>query len=170
MANQPPVSTRGVAVVKARNANVVVEILNPVASQGGIILPAKLREQVRTALVVSVGDGILSLNGERKPINLRKGDIVAMRPGRGVPFEADGRVYVVVDQAEIPVVFTTESGDVLTDPAAVDPLMVRRAGGAVPQEMGVEAGARETESADAIPENPADAEREDDDGSAVSED
>lgn len=158
----PPVRTRGSAVPKARNSNVVLELLKPVQSAGGIILPGREQERVRMGLVVAVGEGILCMTGDRVPVTLAKGDLVAIRPGRGLPFSAGGRVYVVVDQAEIPVVFTTEDGRQLTDPGEVDPAVVRKTADADRSAFAVEDGDRATESADAVPADPADANRPDD--------
>lgn len=150
------VGTRDVAVIKARGANVVVEILSATASSGGIILPTKHEERVRTGLVVAVGDGILALSGDRVPINLRVGDVVALRPGRGLPVVLGGRPYLVLDQAEIPVVFTTPDGGTLSDHDAVDPSVRRRPASAVDKSGSVDDGEPKTESLDARCEHPVD--------------
>lgn len=145
---EAPVETRGKAVVHARNSNIVVELLTPVKSAGGLILPGAAMERIRTAMVVSVGDGILCNNGERIAITLRVGDLVALRPGRGMPFPCGGRHYLVVDQAEIPVVYRAEDGGILTDVAKVDPLTIRRSANADLDEASTVDGTKATESVD----------------------
>lgn len=160
METTPSVVARSDAVIHARNAFIVVEVMMPSRSAGGIILPT-VQEKNRLAIVHSVGDGVLCLDGHREPISLRVGDTILLRPGRGTQFTANGKTYCVLDQAEIPVVFKATDGGQLADPDTVDPTVVRVSSAAAkPATMQPEAsrddGMPNTESHDGQPSDDAD--------------
>lgn len=80
-----------------RNDNVLVQLdAKQEKTAGGIFLASKDQKEENVATVLAVGVGRLTINGERVPINLKKGDRVLLFEfaGQLVGPEAD-RIYLV---------------------------------------------------------------------------
>ncbi len=96
----------------ARNDQVIVKPLpnEEEMSHGGIIMPNTMHT-MPLATVVDVGPGGITSGGERIAINLRKGDVVGMRPGSGHMFVLGGAQYATLSETDVCFVVTENKPD-----------------------------------------------------------
>lgn len=69
-------------------------------SKGGILLPTVAQEKSQIATVVAVGEGGTA-DGKEVKMMVKKGDEVLFSKYAGVEVEENGKMYVIVRQADI---------------------------------------------------------------------
>ncbi|MBV8694384.1 MAG: co-chaperone GroES [Chloroflexi bacterium] len=70
-------------------------------TRSGIVLPDTAKEKPQEGIVIAVGGGRLLDNGERAPIDVRKGDRVLFAKYGGTEFKLDGEEYLVLKESDI---------------------------------------------------------------------
>ena len=89
-------------MLKPLSDRIIVKLIEEKEAKGGLWVPDKAKSTLAYGKVLAVGPGRLNSNGERTPMVLKKGDMVAFRPT-----PAD---FAIVDGEEI---LTMYEGDVL---------------------------------------------------------
>lgn len=78
------------------------EEVNEAKTIGGIIIPDSVRsEDVKTALVVAVGDGLFTNNGVMIPMTVKTGDTVIYPPFVGTEVTLSGEKYLLMRESEL---------------------------------------------------------------------
>jgi chaperonin GroES len=87
--------------IKVQGARVLV--LQDPAEQtiNGIILPEQSQQKHKVGTVVAVGNGLMTFNGERIPMEVEVGDRVVWADLGGVPVQVDDTEYLVINQNHI---------------------------------------------------------------------
>lgn len=70
-------------------------------SAGGILIPDSAAEKPSTGKVIAVGTGKLLDNGEVRPLDVKKGDVVLFGKYSGSETEVEGEKYLVLREDEI---------------------------------------------------------------------
>ena len=78
-----------------------IVLVLPIDSQGettngGIIMPGKMKERPVTGTVVAVGEGVKMEDGNRFPMSLHVGDIVVFPAKSGDTLYLDGLTYIAI--------------------------------------------------------------------------
>ena len=68
---------------------------------GGIVLPDSAKEKPKRGTVLGVGDGKLMDTGERKPLQLKKGNQVLFTSYAGTEIKVDGEEMLIMDEGDI---------------------------------------------------------------------
>jgi len=68
---------------------------------GGIVLPDTAKEKPKRGKVLSVGDGRLLDTGERKPLQVKKGDQVLFSSYAGTEVKVEGEEMIIMDESDI---------------------------------------------------------------------
>lgn len=68
---------------------------------GGIVLPDSAKEKPKKGTIVNVGEGRLLEGGQRKSLQVRKGDKVIFSSYAGTEFKINGEEVLVLDEGEI---------------------------------------------------------------------
>ena len=69
---------------------------------GGIIIPDSVRnEDVKTATVAAVGDGLFTNNGVMIPMTVKTGDTVIYPPFMGTEVTLSGEKYLLMRESEL---------------------------------------------------------------------
>ncbi len=68
---------------------------------GGIVLPDTAKEKPKRGTVLSVGDGKLLDTGERKPLQVKKGDQVLFTSYAGTEVKVSGEEMIIMDESDI---------------------------------------------------------------------
>jgi chaperonin GroES len=69
--------------------------------RGGIIIPDTAKEKPQEAEVVAVGPGKLNDEGNRSPMDVKKGDRILMGKYSGSEVKIEGEDYVILREDEI---------------------------------------------------------------------
>ncbi len=82
---------------------VLIEVLEAEEkTKGGIVLPDTAKERPQQGKVVAVGKGKLLENGEVKPLEVKKGDIVVFSKYAGTEVRTkDGDEYLILREDDI---------------------------------------------------------------------
>ena len=91
MANIRPVGDRVVVKPAAREE----------VTKSGIVIPDTAKEKPQEGVVIEVGNGRLLDNGDRSPIDVKKGDRVLFAKYGGTEFKLDGEEYLVLKENDI---------------------------------------------------------------------
>lgn len=70
-------------------------------TKSGIVLPDTAKEKPQKGEVIAVGQGKLLENGQRVPIDLKKGDKVFFSKYAGNEFKMDDEEYLILREADI---------------------------------------------------------------------
>ena len=70
-------------------------------TKSGIVLPDTAKEKPRRGKVLSVGEGKRLDNGERAPVNVRKGDEVIFASYAGTEIKLDGEELMIMSEDDI---------------------------------------------------------------------
>lgn len=84
--------------------NVLVEVFEKVESKtkSGIIIPTSSNEKSNFGLVVAVGTGTLSSNGERCALSIKPGDKIIFKEYAGTKIsEEHGKKYLMMKESDI---------------------------------------------------------------------
>ncbi len=68
---------------------------------GGIVLPDTAKEKPQRGNVVSVGEGKMLEDGTRRPVQVKKGDLVLFTSYAGSDIKVDGKEYLIMDESDI---------------------------------------------------------------------
>jgi chaperonin GroES len=68
---------------------------------GGIVLPDTAKEKPKRGTVLGVGDGKLLDTGERKPLQIKKGDQVLFTSYAGTEIKVSGQEMIIMDEGDI---------------------------------------------------------------------
>ena len=68
---------------------------------GGIVLPDTAKEKPQRGSVVNVGEGKLLEDGTRRPVQVKKGDLVLFTSYAGNEIKVDGKEYLIMDESDI---------------------------------------------------------------------
>jgi chaperonin GroES len=69
--------------------------------RGGIIIPDSAKEKPQEAEVIAVGPGKVQENGQRSPMDVKKGDRVLIGKYSGSDIKIDDNEYVILREDEI---------------------------------------------------------------------
>lgn len=95
--------------IKPTGARVIIEVAKKEeVTAGGIIIPEKAQEETYMGTVVAVGPGMRLDNGTHFPMECKVGDKILYTRFAGVPFEHDGKEYMVINEAHILAIFPKE--------------------------------------------------------------
>jgi chaperonin GroES len=67
----------------------------------GIVLPDTAKEKPQMAEVVAVGEGKLSDDGERVPVEVSEGDRIVFAKYSGTEIKLDDQEYMILDSEDI---------------------------------------------------------------------
>ena len=70
-------------------------------SDGGIIIPDTAKEKPSRGKVVAVGPGAIQENGERTPMEVKKGDEVLFGKYAGTEVKVDGEELAIMRESDI---------------------------------------------------------------------
>ena len=68
---------------------------------GGIVLPDSAKEKPKRGTIMSVGEGRLLDTGNRKPLQVKKGDRVLFTSYAGTEVKVDGEEVIIMDESDI---------------------------------------------------------------------
>ena len=68
---------------------------------GGIVLPDSAKEKPKRGTVMSVGEGKLLDTGNRKALQVKKGDQVLFTSYAGTEVKVDGEEVIIMDESDI---------------------------------------------------------------------
>ena len=80
---------------------VVKPIERETVSKGGIVLPDTVKEKPQEGKVVAVGDGRLSDDGKRLPMDVKKGDIVVYAKYGGTEIKIGDEELIILRESDI---------------------------------------------------------------------
>lgn len=68
---------------------------------GGIVLPDSAKQKPAEGRVLSVGDGRLSKDGNRIPLQVHDGDRIIFSSYAGTEIEVDGQTLLILSESDI---------------------------------------------------------------------
>ena len=68
---------------------------------GGIVLPDTAKEKPQKGKIVGVGEGKLLEDGTRRPVQVKKGDLVLFTSYAGTEIKVDAKEYLIMDESDI---------------------------------------------------------------------
>lgn len=68
---------------------------------GGIVLPDTAKEKPQRGKIVAVGEGKVLEDGTRRPVQVKKGDLVLFTSYAGSDIKIDGKEYLIMDESDI---------------------------------------------------------------------
>jgi chaperonin GroES len=104
----PPLATAGnrkeeprVKVQPLHDRVVVKRLEQKEQVRGGIIIPDSAKEKPQEAEVIAVGPGKIQDDGQRSPMDVKKGDRVLIGKYSGSDIKIDDEEYVILREDEI---------------------------------------------------------------------
>ena len=80
-------------------------VVKPVAKEevtkGGIVLPDTAKEKPQEGEVVAVGPGRVTEEGNRVPLDVKKGDTIVYPKYSGTELKVDGEEYLIMRESEV---------------------------------------------------------------------
>ncbi|MGI6558703.1 MAG: co-chaperone GroES [Limnochordia bacterium] len=70
-------------------------------TKGGIVLPDTAKEKPQQGEVIAVGPGRVLDNGERVPVDVKKGDMVIFAKYGGTEVKVEGEEYLILRESDI---------------------------------------------------------------------
>ena len=80
---------------------VVKPIERETMSKGGIVLPDTAKEKPQEGKIIAVGDGKISDDGKRIPLDVKVGDIVIYSKYGGTEIKIDGEELMILRESDI---------------------------------------------------------------------
>jgi chaperonin GroES len=80
---------------------VVKPIERETVSKGGIVLPDTVKEKPQEGKVIEVGEGRLSDDGKRLPMDVKKGDIVIYAKYGGTEIKVGDEELIILRESDI---------------------------------------------------------------------
>ena len=88
--------------VRPLHDRIIVQRLDEGEQQiGGIIIPDSAREKPQQGKVLAVGDGKITEDGTRIPLDVRSGDLILFGKYSGQDIKLDGEEYLIVKEDEV---------------------------------------------------------------------
>ncbi len=88
--------------LKPLQDKVIVQKLEPEEkTSGGILLPDSTKEKPQEGKVIAVGPGAIDDKGQRKPIDVKEGDLVLYAKYSGNEVKIDGQEYLILSDRDI---------------------------------------------------------------------
>jgi len=88
--------------IKPLDDRVVVEPLEAEKkTEGGIVLPDTAKEKPIKGKVVAVGPGLLSAEGKRQKLSLKKGDLVIFGKFSGTEYKCEGKELLIMKETDV---------------------------------------------------------------------
>jgi chaperonin GroES len=88
--------------VKPLHDRIIVQRLDEGEQQiGGIIIPDSAKEKPMQGKVLAVGDGRITDEGKRIPLDVRAGDLILFGKYSGQEIKLDGTEYLIVKEDEV---------------------------------------------------------------------
>ena len=72
--------------------------------RGGIIIPDSAKEKPQEGEVIAAGDGKILENGQRVPLDVKKGDRILFGKYSGSEIKLEGEEYLIMREDEVQVV------------------------------------------------------------------
>jgi len=90
------------AKIKPLDDRVVVQALEQQEkTAGGIFLPETAKEKPQQGKVIATGPGRVLDNGDRAPMNVKKGDVVLFAKYSGSEVEVDGKELLIMRESDL---------------------------------------------------------------------
>jgi chaperonin GroES len=100
MATKAPSKTAG--KLTPLNDHVIVERIEAQSTtKGGIVLPDTAKEKPKEGLVIAVGEGRLTEDGQRIPVQVKPKDRIIFSSYAGTEVKYGGEDYLIVREDEI---------------------------------------------------------------------
>ena len=88
--------------LKPLHDKVVIQKVEPEEkTSGGILLPDSTKEKPQEGKVIAVGPGAIDDKGQRKPIDVKEGDLVLYAKYSGTELKIDGTEYLILSDRDI---------------------------------------------------------------------
>ena len=88
--------------LKPLGDRIVVEVVEELErTKGGIVLPDTAKEKPQEAEVLAVGPGARNERGERRPLEVNKGDRILFAKYAGSEIKYDGVKYLIMRESDI---------------------------------------------------------------------
>ena len=88
--------------VKPLHDRIIVQRLDEGEQQiGGIIIPDSAKEKPMQGKVLAVGDGRITEDGKRIPLDVRPGNLILFGKYSGQEIKLDGTEYLIVKEDEV---------------------------------------------------------------------
>ena len=88
--------------VKPLHDRIIVQRLEEGEQQiGGIIIPDSAKEKPQQGKVVAVGDGRITEDGKRIPLDVAAGNLILFGKYSGQEIKLDGMQYLIVKEDEV---------------------------------------------------------------------
>ena len=68
---------------------------------GGIVLPDTAKEKPQRGKIVAVGEGKVLEDGTRRPVQVKKGDLVLFTSYAGMDIKIESKEYLIMDESDI---------------------------------------------------------------------
>jgi chaperonin GroES len=90
------------STVRPLEDRILIKPIEPeTKTSSGLFLPETAKERPMQGTVVAVGPGLLLDNGERSPINVKKGDTVVYGKYAGTEIEIKNNKHVIMRESEL---------------------------------------------------------------------
>ena len=90
------------STVRPLEDRILIKPIEPeTKTSSGLFLPETAKERPMQGTVVSVGPGLLLDNGERAPVNVKKGDTVVYGKYAGSEIEIKNNKHVIMRESEL---------------------------------------------------------------------
>jgi chaperonin GroES len=90
------------STVRPLEDRILIKPIEPeTKTASGLFLPETAKERPMQGTVVSVGHGLLLDNGERAPVNVKKGDTVVYGKYAGTEIEIKNTKHVIMRESEL---------------------------------------------------------------------
>ena len=101
MATKAP-SSKSAGKLTPLNDHIIVERLEAQSTtKGGIVLPDTAKEKPKEGLVIAVGEGRLTEDGQRIPVQVKPKDRIIFSSYAGTEVKYGGEDYLIVREDEI---------------------------------------------------------------------
>ena len=90
------------STVRPLEDRILIKPIEPeTKTASGLFLPETAKERPMQGTVVAVGPGLLLDNGERAPVNVKKGDTVVYGKYAGTEIEIKNTKHVIMRESEL---------------------------------------------------------------------
>ncbi len=90
------------AKLKPLNEKIIVKRLKAEnKTRGGIVLPDTAKEKPKEGKVMAVGAGRLLEDGKRRPLQVKKGDLVLFTSYAGTDVKIDGEEMLIMSEEDV---------------------------------------------------------------------
>jgi len=90
------------AKLKPLNEKIIVKRLKAEnKTRGGIVLPDTAKEKPKEGKVMAIGAGRLLEDGKRRPLQVKKGDLVLFTSYAGTDVKIDGEEMLIMSEEDV---------------------------------------------------------------------